>query len=190
MVPGLRLLRPDKTKPTAPELEKWMSCTPYRSLVGSLGYIAIGTRPNIAFTVSQLACFLDCYRPEHWDAAIRVLRYLKGSRALTLQLGGSNVDLLGYSDSDYANCPSTSRSIGGYCFSLGSGMVSWGSKKQRTTADSSCYAEYIALHEASREAVFLQELLTGMHLEPAKPTPLYCDNDAATQLTEDQKHHP
>jgi len=69
-------------------------------------------------------------------------------------------------------------------------MISWGSKKQRTMADSSCYAEYVALHEASREAIFLCELLTSLNLESSLPTPLYCDNDAATQLTEDHKHHP
>ena len=130
-------------------------------------YVAIGSRPDIAYAVGRLASFLDCYHPEHWGAAIRVLRYLKGTRTLMLKLGGLNShQLIGYSDSDYANCPDTSRSIGGYCFSLGSGMVSWSSRKQRTVADSSCYTEYIALHEAAHEAIFLRELLGGVGLLP------------------------
>jgi hypothetical protein len=96
-------------------------------------YIAIGTRPDIAYAVGCLASFLDCYRPEHWEAAIRVLHYLKGICTLALKLGSSNpLRLVSYSDSDYANCPDTSHSIGGYCFSLGSGMISWGSRKQHT----------------------------------------------------------
>jgi len=108
MVPGQCLECPDKAKPIPTELSQWIMRTPYRSLMGSLGYIAIGTRPDIAFAVSQLAGFLDCYRPEHWDAAIHILRYLKGSCTLALELGGTQLQLLGYSDSDYANCTLTS----------------------------------------------------------------------------------
>ena len=190
MVPGLQLRRPDKSLPTPPDIVTWAERTPYRSLVGSLMYIAIGTRPDIAYAVGRLASFLDCYRPEHWEAAIRVLRYLKGSRSLSLTLGGSNsIHLTGYSDSDYANCPDTSRSISGYCFSLGSGMISWGSRKQRTVADLSCYAEYMALHDASHEAVFLRELLDGLQLLPPHPTPIHCDNNAASILSEDHVWH-
>jgi len=125
MVVGLQLHRPNKNDPTPPEVTAWAECTPYCSLVGSLMYIAIGTHPDIAYAVGRLASFLDCYRLEHWEAAIRVLCYLKGTRSLALRLGRLGpLRLMGYSDSDYANCPDTSRSIGGYCFSLGSGMIS------------------------------------------------------------------
>lgn len=190
MVPGNRLLPPNPADPMLPSLSTWIKKTPYRSLIGSLDYLAVGTRPDISFTVGRLASFLDCYQPEHWEAAIRVVRYLKGTRLLTLQLGGTTpVKLIGYSDSDYANCPISSKSIGGYCYSLGSGAVSWSSQKQKTVTDSSCYAEYIALHDASHEAVFLRQLLSGVNLLPPSPTPLFCDNDAASQLTEDHIWH-
>ena len=153
-------------------------------------YIAIGTRPDIAYAVGRLASVLDCYRPEHWEAAIRVLRYLKGTRTLHLELGGQHAaQLVGYSDSDYANCPETSGSIGGYCFSLGSGVVSWSSRKHRTVADSSCYAEYIALHGTAHETIFLRQLLEGLHFLPSYPTPVHCDNDAASILTADHVWH-
>jgi hypothetical protein len=58
-------------------------------------------------------------------------------------------------------------------------MVSWASHKQPHTADSSCYTEYISLHDASHEVIFLRQLLNGFHLSLTEPTPLYCDNDAA-----------
>ena len=168
-----------------------MAHTPYHALVGSLNYIAVATRPDIAFAVGRLAAFLNCYRPEHWSAGIRVLCYLKGTRSLCLTLGSANsIRLIGYSDSDYANCIDTSRSIGGYCVSLGSGAISWSSKRQHVIADSSCYAEYIALHEASHETTFLRQLLDRLGFLPEGPSPLHCDNDAASRLAEDQTNHP
>ena len=190
MVPGLIIRRPDPTLPITGNISSWMARTPYRSLVGSLMYLAVGTRPDIAFAVGRLATVFDCYRPEHWDAAVRVVRYLKGSRTSYLELGGSNpIQPIAFTDSDYANCPDTSRSIGGYCFSLGSGLVSWASHKQKHTADSSCYAEYIAIHDATHELLFLRQFLDGLDMPLNNPTPLYCDNDAARQLTEDQRQH-
>src|ERR1700761_13732 len=146
--------------PMSSEVATWTAKTPYCSLVGSLMYLAVATRPDISYAVGRLSSFLDDFRLEHWEAAIRVLHYLKATRTYGLTLGGKNsLTLNGYSDSDYANCVDTSRSIGGYCFTLGSGMISWSSKKQATVADSSCYAEYIALHSASHEVVFLRQLL-------------------------------
>jgi len=191
MVAGLQLRRPDSNSPTAPEISEWRQKTPYRELVGSLNYAAVATRPDIAFAVSRLSSFHDCYMPDHWAAAVRVLRYLKGTKDLALVLGNDRTpSLIGYSDSDYANCVDTSRSISGYCYSLGSGIISWCSRKQKTVADSSCYAEYIALHDASHEASFLRQLLAGLGFHDPNPTPLHCDNDAASRLTEDHVFHP
>ena len=190
MVAGLQLRRPDKTAPISADVQEWIDKTPYRSLVGSLMYLSVATRPDISYAVGRLSSFLDCYRLEHWDAAVRVLRYLKGTSTYGLTLGGRNpLNLIGYSDSDYANCVDTSRSIGGYCFTLGSGVISWSSRKQPTVADSSCYAEYIALHSASHEVVFLRQLLEGLHLLPSGPARIYCDNDAASRLSEDHVWH-
>ena len=123
--------------------------------------------------------------PDHWSAAIQVVRYLKGTWTMGLTLGGTNpLRLVRYSDSNYANCPITSRSISGYCFTLGSGTISWMSKKQHVVANSSCYAEYIALHDSSHELVFLCQLLTSLGFRPTSLTPILCDNDATRQLAE------
>ncbi len=69
-------------------------------------------------------------------------------------------------------------------------MISWSSRKQKVVADSSCYAEYIALHNTSHKTIFLQQLLDGLGLAQPHPTPLHCDNDATSRLTEDQMWHP
>ena len=79
MVTGLQLRRPDKNERIPPEITEWIERTPYRSLVGSLMYISVATRPDISFAVGRLSSFLDCYRLEHWNAALRVVRYLKGT---------------------------------------------------------------------------------------------------------------
>jgi hypothetical protein len=153
---GIHITCPNPNEPLTSAVSEWMAHTPYHSLIGSLNYLAVTTCPDIAFIVGRLASVLDCYRPHHWDATIRVVCYLKGTCHFTLELSGTNpIKPLGFSDSDYANCPTTSRSIRGYCFSLSSSMVSWASCRQLHTMDSSCYAEYIALHDASQEVTFL-----------------------------------
>src|SRR6266571_4760777 len=143
---------------------------PYQLLVRSLMYVASGTQPDIAFAVSKLSRFLNCYREVHWQAAVHVVRYLKGTRDLALQLGGASKILtpLGYSNSDYANDPGPQGrwSVRGYCFSLGSGMVSWSSKKQKTITDSTCAAEYVAVSEAGKELIWLRTLLTELGYKP------------------------
>ena len=156
-------------------------------------YVASGTRPDIMFAVSKLSRFLSCYQEVHWQAAIQVVHYLKGTREMELQLGGSSPDLslIGYCDSDYANDPGQEghRSVTGYCFSLGSGAVSWSSKKQKTLADSTCAAEYMAASEAGRELVWLRTLLRELGFGSSVPTPLLCNNSAAVVLCGDQAFH-
>ena len=190
MVLGLQLHQPDKSMPVPYNVEKWMEQTPYHPLVESLMYLAVATHPNISDAVSCLWSFLDCYRHKHWDAAIQILRYLKGTQSHALTLSGTNpLSLSSYSNSNYTNCMDTSWSVGGYCFTLGSSMISWSSQKQKTVVDSSCYPEYIALHNASHKVIFLRQLLKGLQLLPNGPMQLLCDNDATSRLTEDHVWH-
>ena len=190
---GTQLLKPDPTIQQDEAERERLAVLPYRSLVGSLMYVAAGSRPDIMFTVSKLSRFLDCYREAHWQAAVRVVRYLKGTRTMGLVLGGSSpsLSLIGYCDSDYANDPGAEgrRSVAGYCFLLGSGAVSWSSKKQKTIADSTCAAEYMAASEAGRELVWMRTLLRELGFGPTHATPLLCDNSAAVLLCGDQAFH-
>ena len=189
MSPGLKLRRanPD-TLSTDDRLS--LSRLPYRSLVGSLLYLAICSRPDIAYAVQQLSQFLDFFSFAHWHAAIRVVRYLKGTRHLRLRLGGTNgLRLLGYSDSDFTNCPDTRRSVGGYSFSLGSGVISWSAKKQKTVTTSSCEAEYVAAYGAAKENAWLCTLLKEIDIISSEPTTIFCDNNATICLSQDPLHH-
>jgi hypothetical protein len=194
------LRRPNPSEKLSTEDSIALAKLPYRSLIGSLMYLSIGSRPDIAFSVSKLSQFLDCYRKVHWDAAIRVVRYLKGTRGFQLHLGGGS-SLVGHSDSSWADDCDTRRSQMGYCFSLGAGVISWSSRRQPIVTQSSTEAEYIAASEASREAIWLRSLLAHLN-RPISPVPIngkcdfdadatsiYCDNNGAITLAFDQAFH-
>ena len=186
--PNTRLTKRDL--PQSEEEGRRAAKQPFRQLVGVLMYLAISTRPDIMLAVSLLSRFNSAHGDTHWKAAIHVVRYLKGTRDYELELGGDEGShLVGYTDSDYANCPDTRRSISGYCFSLGSGLISWMSKKQSTTATSSTEAEYMAAASATKEAVWIRNVLLNLDHGQHNPTPIFIDNRGARILTEDPSFH-
>lgn len=189
MEPGLKLRRPDRDTQTQEE-KQIIAKLPYRSLVGCLLYVAIATRPDIAYAVQQLSQFLDNYNRSHWDAGICLVRYLKGTRDLKLRLGGPSITPQGFTDADWASCPDTRRSTGGYTWSLGTGAVSWSVQKQKTVATSSCEAKYMAAYESTQECIWLRMLLKGIGLDfTSNATTLFCDNKSAITLSEDPTAH-
>lgn len=189
MEPGLKLRRTDHSKLTQEERDN-IAKIPYRRLVGGLIWLAISSRPDIQYAVQQLSQYFDSYSITHWNAAIRVVRYLKGTRDIRLCLGGSfPIFLAGFTDSDWANCLDTRRSVGGYAWSLGSGIISWASQKQKTVAASSCEAEYMAAFEAVQECVWLRTLLQAIGYPANNATTIMCDNNAAINLSEDPMLH-
>lgn len=189
MDPGLKLRRANYKRMSKDELDK-IKKLPYRSLVGCLLYLSIGTCPDITYSVQQLSQYLDCYSYAHWNAAIHVVHYLSGTWQLKLHLGGTNqISLLGFTDSDWANCLDTRRSVGGHVYTLGSGVVSWQARKQKTIAASSCEAEYTAAFEPSKEGIWLRTLLNGINYTTTEPTTICCDNNASINLSGDPALH-
>ena len=91
-----------------------VDATLYRQLIGSLLYLA-GTHPDLFYAMSILSQFSSHPRRSHWQAAIRVLRYLRGTIDYGLHYSGGDV-LIGYTDADWADCVDTRRSTIGYCF--------------------------------------------------------------------------
>ena len=134
-----------------------LSDVPYNSLIGSLQYAAITTRPDISMAVSHSSRFLAEPSTKHWEAGKRVLRYLKGTIDVGLVLGGQDsCKLTGYCDSDWASDTATRRSRTGYVFMMNGAAVSWKSQHQPTVALSTAEAEYMALTAAIQEAIFLR----------------------------------
>ena len=105
----------------------------------------------------------------HWQAGLRILRYLKATpdRGIWYAAGQAEDDgvcLQGWTDSDWGGDVDTRRSTTGYCFTLGSGAISWSSKKQPTVALSSTEAEYRAACSGTCEVVWLRQLLADLGL--------------------------
>lgn len=147
-----------------------------RSLIGSLMYATIGSRPDLAQSVYYLSRFQTTPCSELWIALKRVLRYIKGSLDLKLKYSkdNSNTVLVGYADADWAR-DDDRRSTSGHLFKIYNNTVIWKSKKQTTIALSTTEAEFISLCEASMEICWIVKLLKdlGISIEAVK---IYEDN--------------
>lgn len=162
---------------------------PYRELIGALMYAAIGTRPDIAHAISVLGQFNHNPKRVHWTAAKRVLRCLQGSKDLGLKYWKDTKPLISYVDADWANCKIDRRSYTGSIFIFGGAAISWESRKQRTTALSSTEAEYMAITDAAKEAVYLIRFLKDLRLSKFARVTIYNDNQAAGKLAENPIFH-
>ena len=118
-------------------------------------YLAVSTRPDIAFSVNNLARFNSNPQKEHCTALKQILKYLKGTTNIGILYKQDGSDkCVGYSDTD----PSDRKSISGCIFMFGDGPISWRSKKQKCVALSTAEAEYVALSGAAQEFLWLRQL--------------------------------
>ena len=128
--PGLQLTK-DMCASSKDDIE-YMSNVPYRSAVGSLMYLMVATRPDIAAAVGVVSQYCEKPGPIHWKAVTRIFRYLQGSQNFGLVYDGNKSNILvGYSDANWGGDIDTRRSTTGYCFSMNGGCISWRSKRQR-----------------------------------------------------------
>ncbi|CAI7733579.1 unnamed protein product [Closterium sp. NIES-53] len=148
------------------------------------------TRPDLAHPLSILACYVAPrrHRPEHWEAAKRVLRYLCSTLGMGLVLGGRGpVVFIGHADASWVDDLVTQRSSQGYTFSLGSGSVSWWSTRSSSVLGSSCEAEIYAGAMAAQELRWLTYLLNDLGERPHSSPVLYVDNKAMIALCQEHR---
>ena len=161
----------------------------YRPLIGSLLYAAVLTRPDIAAEVAVLSQFLINPGQEHWDAAVRVLAYLKHTpdKGITytrrIDLPDDFNRLYLFVDATWADDKEDRKSTSGILCMLNGGPVSWKSKKQPIIAQSSCESEIIAATAGANEAAFLRDLLEEIGCKQC-PTRCYEDNQACRMIIE------
>src|SRR6266853_6537919 len=148
----------------------------YQQVIGSLLYIMLGTRPDIAFAVTKLSQFASNPTEEHLGKALYICRYLLGMPNYALVYDGpGNGRLLAYADSDWASDPITRKSTSGYVVKLAGAVFSWNTHAQKTVALSSTEAEYMSLSDTSHQLVCVINLFSELGIELA-PVPLYGDN--------------
>lgn len=162
---------------------------PYQRLIGSLMYLAVSTRPDIAYAVNFLSQFNTNYDIEHWKAAKRILRYLKGTIDYGLRYKKIGLPLFGFADADWGANLVDRRSYSGYAFILAGAAISWEARKQRTVALSSNEAEYMALSEATKEALHLQGIMSNTKMSNGCTT-IHNDNQGAQELVRNTGYHP
>ncbi|CAI7857702.1 unnamed protein product [Closterium sp. NIES-53] len=173
------------------------------SLVGSLMYAVVNTRPDVAFATGQLARVVQCPNEEKVAAGMRVAKYLGQTPTVGLQYSAaaqrrqkgadgfepSRLFLTAFSDSSHASEPEDMTSDGGFICCVGGGPTAWESKNQVDQALSSVESEYMALFRAVREIVWQRRLLAELGEEQQGPTPLYCDSQGAIALAKNPVLH-
>ena len=161
----------------------------YRRLVGKLNYLTI-TRPDISFPVSVVSQFLQSPCDSHWDAVIRILRYIKSTPGQgVLYENRGHTQVIGYTDADWAGSPTDRRSTFGYCVFIGGNLISLKSKKQHVVARSSAEAEYRAMALATCELIWLRHLLQELRFGKDEQMKLICDNQAALHIASNPVFH-
>ena len=163
----------------------------YGASVGSLMYAMVTTRPDIAFALSVASRYCSNPSQTHVGIVTRILKYIKGTLGVGITFGGSTeLDVIGYSDSDYNGAADGRCSTGAWLFLLGGGPISWSFKRQATSAMSTCEAEYMALSEAGKEALWLRYVMIDLGiLNPEASTLLWADNKGAIALGENPEFH-
>jgi hypothetical protein len=191
---GAPVSTPIETSPL-PENSPEYSCPPdqriiYQRIVGSLMYIMLGSRGDVAYAVSMASRYLANPGPQHMKLARRILRYLHGTKGLRLTYKGRPQMLKGFTDADWGGCRDTRRSTAGYLFNIGSGAISWQSKRQSVVALSTCEAEFLGQTQATKEAVWLRRLLNELNMSQGIAATIICgDNQGAIALSSNPQYH-
>jgi hypothetical protein len=192
-------LSADDQPTTATEQEE-MKTQPYRSLVGSLMYAAIASRIDIAHAVNVGSRYMNNPGKKHLMAMKRVLRYLHGATDQKLKYtaaGTNEFAITAFSDADWAGDLDNRKSTTGYITRINNNIISWCSKRQQTTALSTCEAEYYAVSDALKEMKWMHQFLMEISCAAEKqtmiqvksPMIIFCDNQSAINITKHDAQH-
>ncbi|KAJ9557168.1 hypothetical protein OSB04_011782 [Centaurea solstitialis] len=170
-----------------------MKSVPYASAIGSIMYVMLCTRPDVAYSVSVTSRYQQNPGEPHWVAVKNILKYLRRTKDMFLVFGGSEdeISVIGYSDASFQTDRDDFRSQSGYVFTLNGGAISWKSSNQDTIADSTTEAEYIAASDTAKEAVWLRNFLSDLRVvvSVSRPIDIFCDNSGAVAQTKEPREH-
>ena len=162
---------------------------PYRSLVGALLY-TLGSRPDVAAAIRTCSQYMAEGADSHWQAAKRILRYLKGTSSTgVVYTKEEKFTLKAYCDSDWAQDVDDRKSITGYVIYAQGGAIVWKSKKQPTTARSSAEAEYVSLADTVAELMWVLMALKELGVTVEGDVEVFIDNQAAQAMAANPVNH-
>jgi hypothetical protein len=187
----------DKDCPQSEHEKRVMQQYPYREAVGSFMYLMMGTRPDLCNLVRQVSRYLQNPGLAHWQAIVRGLKYLSGTRNHGIVLGGRAISKLNmqdilsaYSDADFGNCIDTKRSVSGYItYIFSRSPISWRSSLQRLVTLSTTEAEYVALSSTVQEVLYMRSLLRELGYPQVKGTTIHEDNQSTIKIAKNPEHH-
>ena len=147
------------------------------------------TRPNIAFSIQTLSQFLQQPKRSHWEAVIRVMKYVKREPGLAILLSSTRANKLSvFCDADWVSCPNTRKSVSGFLVKHGSSLISWKSKKQKVSR-SSAEAKYRSMANAISEVVWITTLLKELENEVNEPVLIFSDSKVALKIAVNRLFH-
>jgi len=154
-------------------------CSRFQMVIGSLLYLMLGTRPDIAFAVTHLLRHAANPSQDHLNKALYICRYLIGTSTYSLVYnGGSSAGLIACMDSDWGSDPTSHLSQTGFYLKLADGLISWTSHVQKTIVYSSTEAEYMALSDCARQVTWIRSLLSELGYK-LKAILICCDNQGS-----------
>jgi hypothetical protein len=175
--------------PQSDEDLEYMKSVPYLSTVGSLMYLAVGTRPDIAFALGALSHFNANPGRAHWKQVQHVFKYLAGTWDLMCCYGpgADSTCLQIYSDADYAGDVDSACSTSGHAVFIGKCLVNW--SRQPVVAKFTTEAEYIAANEAGSDGVWFWNFTSELDYPHSGATPLWLDNQSVIGVGKNPEHH-
>jgi hypothetical protein len=159
----------------------------YQEITGCLQFLACWTRPDLTFTANQLGKHTQNPGDKHMQAAMKALRYLKGTKHLGITYSRNLPDanrVLIWSDADWASDTENRRSISAWVATLNGGAISWKSKQAPRVASSTTESEFVAASRSSDEALWLRRTMEAIGLAQKTATPVFCDNRAVRMMSE------
>ncbi|POM77904.1 Retrovirus-related pol Polyprotein, partial [Phytophthora palmivora] len=176
--------------PTENDKRQLMRSKPYRAAIGSLMYLMLGTRPDLAYlSILGEPRFIALESSETW------ITLPKRNSGLGHQLGGlmwSNLELTdhlrAYADADFANRVDDRKSVAGYVTQFCGSIISWSSQTEKTVALHTTEAEYMALRLLVQEVVHLSQMLKELQVQQ-QPSQVFVDNECAEKLASNPVFH-
>jgi len=182
-------LRKHETISMTENQKAYVSKFPYQNIVGALLYLALNTRPDIAYSVGVLARFNSYPNFRACKALLRVLIYLRTTSTLGIKFSGTELNLFAFSDADWAGDLDSRRSTTGYVAYAAGGPIAWQSKLQSTVAVSTMEAEYMSAFGAIQELIWLKGVLSEIGIPLDDPITLHMDAKSAIALAKNPMHH-